>query len=70
LIGNSLSRKLERRADAFSLRLTGDAGSFIAFERKIALQNLADVDPPRWLVSLLSTHPPTAERIGLALAAA
>lgn len=69
LIANRLSRQLERRADAFSLQLTGDAASFIAFERKIALQNLADVDPPRWLVSLLSTHPPTAERIGLALTA-
>ena len=38
-----------------------------AFERRIALQNVADVDPPRWLSSLLATHPPTGERIGFAL---
>ena len=31
------------------------------------LRALADVDPPRWVRMLLSTHPPTGERIGMAL---
>jgi STE24 endopeptidase len=68
LIGNRLSRALERRADAYSLELTGSADAFVSFERAIALQNVADLDPPRWVTALLATHPPTAERIGAAVA--
>ncbi|MBV8945802.1 MAG: M48 family metalloprotease [Solirubrobacterales bacterium] len=67
LIGNRLSRAIERRSDAYSLTLTGASEAFISFERAIALQNVADLEPPRWLTSLLATHPPTAERIGAAV---
>ncbi|MEA2160219.1 MAG: endopeptidase [Solirubrobacteraceae bacterium] len=67
LIANRLSRALERRADAYALQLTGASEAFVSFERTIALQNVADLDPPRWITSLLSTHPSTAERIGIAL---
>jgi STE24 endopeptidase len=66
LIGNRLSRALERRADQFSLELAGAPEAFISFERAIALQNVADLDPPRWVSRLLATHPPTLERIGAA----
>ncbi len=62
-----LSRRLERRADAFSLELADAPEAFIGFERTIALQNVADVAPPR-LLRFLSTHPSTGERIGSALA--
>jgi STE24 endopeptidase len=68
LIANRLSRALERRADADSLELSRAPEAFVSFERKIALQNVADLDPPRWVTRLLATHPPTAERIGMALA--
>jgi STE24 endopeptidase len=68
LIGNRLSRVLERRADEFSLELSGATEAFISFERAVALQNVADVTPPRWVSALLATHPPTVERIGAALA--
>jgi STE24 endopeptidase len=68
LVGNRLSRAMERRADQVSLELTGAADAFVSFERTIALQNVADLDPPRWVTSLLSTHPSTAERMGAALA--
>jgi STE24 endopeptidase len=68
LIANHLSRALERRADAFSLELSGAPDAFVSFERAIALQNVADLDPPRWVTSVLATHPSTAERIGAALA--
>jgi STE24 endopeptidase len=68
LIGNRLSRALERRADEFSLELSGAPGAFISFERAIALQNVADLDPPRWVSRLIATHPPTRERIGAAVA--
>ena len=66
LIGNRLSRAVERRADAFSLELTDAPDAFVSFERQIALQNVADLEPPRW-VTAISTHPSTAERIGIAL---
>jgi STE24 endopeptidase len=67
LIGNRLSRTIERRADAYSLELTGSPDAFVSFERTIALQNVADLDPPGWMTALLATHPSTAERIGAAL---
>jgi STE24 endopeptidase len=68
LIANRLSRAVERRADAFSLELSRAPDAFVSFERAIALQNVADLDPPRWVTSILATHPPTTERIGAALA--
>lgn len=66
--GMALSRRVESRADAFALKLTGEAQPLIAFEQRIVRQNLADPAPPRWLVSLLASHPPALERIGIALA--
>jgi STE24 endopeptidase len=68
LVGNRLSRAMERRADQFALELAGAPEAFVSFERTIALQNLADLDPPPWVSRLLATHPPTAERIGAAVA--
>jgi STE24 endopeptidase len=67
-IACGLSRTVERRADAFSLTLADAPEPFISFERRIVTQNLADPDPPRWLVGLMGTHPPTIERIGIARA--
>ncbi|MDX6671933.1 MAG: endopeptidase [Solirubrobacteraceae bacterium] len=67
-ISNQLSRRVEARADTFSLQLTHAPEPFISFERRIALRNLSDPDPPKWIVWLLSTHPPTIERIGTAVA--
>ncbi len=68
LVGNRLSRAMERRADHFALELAGAPDAFVSFERTIALQNVADLDPPRWVSRLMATHPPTAERIGAAVA--
>ncbi len=68
-IGARLSRAMERRADEFSLQLAGAPEAFISFERRVALQNLADLEP-RWLARQLASHPPTDERIGAALAVA
>jgi len=66
IVARRLSRAIERRADAFSLELTGEPEAFISFERRLTGQNLADPDPPRWLSAVLGTHPPIAERIGIA----
>ena len=66
MVSNQLSRDVEARADAFSLELTGDPDDFIAFERRIAIQNVSDPDPPALARFLLGTHPSTIERIGMA----
>jgi STE24 endopeptidase len=68
LVSARLSRAIERRADAFALRLTDAPAAMIAFQRRIALQNRADLEPPRRLTRLLASHPPTIERIGTAVA--
>jgi STE24 endopeptidase len=69
-ISSALSRAVERRADQFSLELGGPgaADAFISFERGIALQNVSDLEPPKWLTRLMASHPPTVERIGAAVA--
>jgi len=67
-VSNQYSRAIESRADAFALQTTRAPAAFISFERRIALRNLSDPDPPAWLTSLLSTHPPTIERIGFGVA--
>jgi STE24 endopeptidase len=65
-VSNQLSRDVERRADAFSLELTREPGTFIAFEERIAIKNVADPDPPPVTQFLLGTHPTTLQRIGQA----
>jgi STE24 endopeptidase len=70
VVSNQLSRAVERRADAFGLSLTREPQTQIDFQRRIAIKNVADPDPPGWVTLLLGTHPPTLERIGQAAAAA
>lgn len=65
-ISNQLSRRIEARADSYSLRLTDAPEPFIGFEQGIAVRNVSDPDPPDWLTWLLAFHPPTVERIGIA----
>ena len=65
-ISNQLSRAVEQRADQYSLELTGEPRALIGFQRRIALTNVSDPDPPALSHFLLSTHPATIDRIGLA----
>jgi Zn-dependent protease with chaperone function len=67
-VAAQLSRAIERRADEFALELTREPAPFVAFERRIVTQNLADPAPSRLLTALLASHPPAVERIGAALA--
>jgi STE24 endopeptidase len=62
---NVLSRQVEGRADAYALSLTRDPAAFTALERRLAIRNVSDPDPPRLLHVLFGTHPTTAERIGI-----
>jgi STE24 endopeptidase len=68
MVSNQLSRAVEARADAYALELTRDPATMIDFQRRIALSNVSDPDPPGWATFLLSTHPTTMERIGSAVA--
>jgi STE24 endopeptidase len=63
-----MSRRMENRADTYSLRLTDAPDPFISFEKKIVVRDLHDPDPSRWLGRLLASHPSTLQRIGIALA--
>lgn len=67
-ISNQLSRRVEARADSFALQRTDEPEPFISFEKRIAIRNLADPDPPTWETLLLATHPPVIERIGMGVA--
>jgi len=66
--GNVLSRQVEARADAYALDLTGDPRAAEGLSRRLAVRNIADPDPPRFLHLLFGTHPTTLERIGYAVA--
>jgi STE24 endopeptidase len=66
--GNVLSRAVEARADGFALDLTRDPDAFIALDRRLALRNVSDPDPPKALHRLFGTHPTTLERIGAGVA--
>lgn len=68
IVSNQLSRDVEARADGFALRLTHEAQPFIGFQRRVALQNIADPDPPGWVSAVWGTHPTTVQRIGIAKA--
>lgn len=63
-----VSRHIERRADVHALNLTQDVDTFVQMQRRLALTNLSDLDPPLWRTVLWRTHPPTPERIALARA--
>ena len=66
VVSNQLSRRVEARADSYSLQLTGAPEPFIGFEKRLAVRNVTDPDPPGWRTWLLATHPSTIERIGIA----
>jgi STE24 endopeptidase len=63
-----VSRRVEARADAHALALTGDAATFIAMQARLSAVNLSDPDPPRWEHLLSASHPSTVERIAAARA--
>jgi STE24 endopeptidase len=62
-ITNGLSRRREAAADRFAVRATGNAAAWQGALRKLADQNLAEVDPPRWVEWLLHSHPSIRHRL-------
>ncbi len=63
---NGISRFLEKQADRFALRKTRNPQAFIAAMRRLAEQNLSELQPPRWVEWFFYDHPPIAQRIALA----
>ncbi|MEU1282724.1 M48 family metalloprotease [Kitasatospora sp. NPDC005856] len=64
----AVSRRIESRADRHALELTGDVEQFVAMQRRLAVANVSDVDPPRVLELLFATHPSATRRIAAARA--
>jgi len=63
-----VSRKVEARADAHALALTGDPATFAAMQERLSTVNLSDPDPNRLEYLLFASHPSTVERIAAARA--
>ena len=59
---NGLSRSFEWQADRFALATTLPR-AFAEALKRLARLNLADPNPPRWVVWLFYDHPPISERI-------
>ncbi len=63
---NGFIRRLETKADRYSLSLTNNPDAFISMMEKLAEKNLADAQPGRFIEIMLYDHPPIARRIKLA----
>jgi len=61
-----MSRRIEARADVHALDLTTDPDAFIAMQRRLAITNLSDLNPPPLVYGLFASHPTAPERIALA----
>ncbi len=62
-IGNMISRRHERQADAYAVQTTGKRDAFIAALRKLGAMNLADPSPHPLVEFFFYSHPPIAKRI-------
>jgi STE24 endopeptidase len=60
---SAVSRRFERAADRFSLAVTEDPGAFRRLHHRIAVANLAELEPPNWLYYWAMSHPTPPERI-------
>jgi STE24 endopeptidase len=65
-VASALSRRAEARADWVALETTRDPATAVAVERRLAVENRADLRPNRLLLALFASHPPTMARIAQA----
>ncbi|MDP2653648.1 MAG: M48 family metallopeptidase [Candidatus Omnitrophota bacterium] len=65
-LANAFSRRIETRADRFSLELTRRTDDFISMMKKLGELNLADFEPSWFDVMMFYDHPPVGERIRFA----
>lgn len=64
---NSFSRKVEARADAFSIEVTKNPQAAIELDRRLTVNNVSRPDPPTLLNTIFGTHPTPIKRIGMAV---
>jgi len=65
-VANGWSRWRERMADRYAVQATGKPLAFASALIRLADQNLGELEPSRWVVFLLYSHPPLGERIAAA----
>ncbi|MBT3350705.1 MAG: M48 family metalloprotease [Nitrospinaceae bacterium] len=58
-----VSRQLEYWCDRYAARITGGGGALAGALEKLCRKNMADPEPPGWVVVLFHSHPPLGERI-------
>ena len=58
-----LSRRRETRADAYGVALTGDRAAWASTLRRLAVQNLAEVDPHPFVEWITYSHPSIRRRV-------
>jgi len=62
-IGNILSRRHERQADAYAVRTTRNTAAFVSALRKLSRTNLADPEPHPLVEFLFYSHPSIDRRV-------
>ena len=65
-VASAISRWAEARADWVAMEVTRDPVTAVAVERRLALENRADLRPNRLLVAMFASHPVTMARIAQA----
>jgi STE24 endopeptidase len=65
-VASAISRWAEARADWVALEVTRDPATAVAVERRLALENRADLRPNRLLMTMFASHPTTMARIAQA----
>lgn len=63
---NAYSRFNERQADRYAWLNIASIEPFISAMNKLAVQNLSERNPPRWVEILFNSHPPVGKRIAAA----
>jgi len=65
-VQNGFSRFIEKQADIFALKTTGDNAAFISMIQRLGERNFSDFSPPKAVEFFLYEHPPISKRIKLA----
>lgn len=59
----TLSRRFERQADRFAVKLLGSSSTMVTVLKRLAADNLSNLFPHPWYVRFHYSHPPLLERV-------
>jgi STE24 endopeptidase len=65
-IENTMSRRVETRADVAALQYTRDPAAFVAVQKQLMVRSLADPTPPALSQFWFGSHPTGLQRIAIA----